>query len=337
MESVSGALPEAAPSTAGDPSEEAAPVLATQPEGTNGAGPRRDLGGRGRDLDLNTLRVRLDDQQALLRRTQQTLAGLAELLGKVVAHQRRRERGLNLNSFVAYILFTVLLGGGFFMLYSARAGDLVAARDAAVQARDQARARVAEVEAEQAARAQAAAAAQAFSELVREGRHAEVVAGYAEIEGAGLTATEAAVFADGVETARAALAEAGFAAGVEAFESRRYELAERELRQALSFQDDGPGAARGRYYLGVSLLELGRNQEAVTELERAIAGEIEAAGLKDARFLLAVALERQGEAKRAQAEYLRVATDYPQLPMGWTARRRANLLARAAATAPAAN
>jgi nucleoside-diphosphate-sugar epimerase len=60
-----------------------------------------ELGG-----EVDALRVRLDDQAAMLRRTHAVVTGLAESLGKVVASQRRRERGINLNSFVAYMLFT---------------------------------------------------------------------------------------------------------------------------------------------------------------------------------------------------------------------------------------
>src|SRR5690348_8664036 len=77
--------------------------------------------------ELESLRRKVDDNAALVRRNQLALTELAENVGKLVAEQRRRERLLTLNSFVAYLLFTVLLGGGFLLLYQSRADALVAA------------------------------------------------------------------------------------------------------------------------------------------------------------------------------------------------------------------
>src|SRR3989304_1198738 len=68
-------------------------------------------------------------------RTHHTVLTLAAALKEVVQRQDRYERGLNLNSFVAYVLFTVLLGGGFFLLYRSRADRLVRERGLALRQR----------------------------------------------------------------------------------------------------------------------------------------------------------------------------------------------------------
>lgn len=288
------------------------------------------LGERVSDLaaDVDALRVRLDDQGAVLRRTHQAVVGLAESLGKVVAHQRRRERGLNLNSFVAYTIFTLLLGGGFFMLYSARAGDLVAARDAALKGREEARVRVENLEAELTAREQAASAALAYYQLLREDRHADVVARYPEIERQALTPTETAVFARGVEQARDELVDAGYLAGLDAFRAGDLDTAASELRTALAYEDNGPRAAQMRYYLGVTLFKQEDHEAAVRQLELAIAGRAEQQGAVDVRYYLAAALEGLGEVEQALTEYERFAASQPKLPLAWTARRRATQLSR---------
>src|SRR5215469_9767216 len=87
---------------------------------------------------LDGLRRRLDDQGAQTRKTAAQVGQLAESIGALVAAQRRRTRWLNLNSFIAYLIFTLLCGGAFYLLYSSRAGELVAARDRAAGERDQA-------------------------------------------------------------------------------------------------------------------------------------------------------------------------------------------------------
>lgn len=278
--------------------------------------------------DVDALRVRLDDQGAMLRRTHQAVVGLAESVGKMVAHQRRRERGLNLNSFVAYTIFTLLLGGGFFMLYSARAGDLVAARDAALKGREEVRARVGLLETELTAREQAASAALAYYQLLREDRHAEAVARYPEIERQELTPTEAALFASGVEQARNQLVDAGYLAGLDAFRAGDLDKAGSELRTALAYEDNGPRAAQMRYYLGVTLFKQKDHEAAVRQLELAIAGRAEQHGALDVRYYLAAALEGMGEVEQARAEYERFAASQPKLPQAWTARRRAAQLSR---------
>src|SRR5262245_25961006 len=79
--------------------------------------------------DVDALRRRLDEQQSLLRRTQTALTQLAESMGKVVEPGRKRDRRAGLNSFVAYILFTILIGGGAALLYRSRANELVRSRD----------------------------------------------------------------------------------------------------------------------------------------------------------------------------------------------------------------
>ena len=80
---------------------------------------------------------------------------LAESIGALVEHQRRRTRGLNLNSFVAYLIFTLLCGAGFYFLYTTRASELVDSRATARRERDAAVRRADEATAKLTAREQA--------------------------------------------------------------------------------------------------------------------------------------------------------------------------------------
>ncbi|MBP6629604.1 MAG: hypothetical protein KBG28_22640 [Kofleriaceae bacterium] len=105
----------------------AAPVDDAEPAEDQAAAP---LAGREVDGELVVLRRRLDDHAVMARRTQQALTQLADSIGALVALGRKRERWLNLNSFVAYVLFTVLIGGGLFALYRTRAAELSAERAA---------------------------------------------------------------------------------------------------------------------------------------------------------------------------------------------------------------
>jgi tetratricopeptide (TPR) repeat protein len=87
---------------------------------------------------LDGLRRRLDDQASQTRKTQAQVTQLAESIAALVEAGRRRSRWLNINSFVAYLIFTILLGGAFYFVFQSRAEELVASRDRAVAERDKA-------------------------------------------------------------------------------------------------------------------------------------------------------------------------------------------------------
>ena len=256
------------------------------------------------------------------------MTALAESLGKVVASQKRRERWLNLNSFVAYTLFTVLLGGGFFALYNTRASDLVAARDSAVRERDAARTLGQELGDRIAARNDIEKRAMEYYELLRDKkRGAEAIARYSEVDGLELTPTERALFADGVKEARADLVDAGYLTGVAAYRANDFDKATTQLRTALAYEEEGPRAAEMRYYLGMSFYKKGDYPNAAHELELSIAGRVDQSGVVDARYYLALALESAGQYERARTEYDKFAAANPQHPWALTARRRSALLA----------
>lgn len=280
--------------------------------------------------ELDALRRRLDDHAALLRKNQQALGEMAESVGRLVTSQRRRERWINVNSFVAYLLFTVVLGGAFLTLYRTRARELVGARDAAVGERDQARSRARTLEDTLARREAGTASAFAYFQLLQEGKRGEAVARYAELDPAALTPTERAVFEQGHKRAREELVDAGYLAGLDAARDGDHGKAIGELRRALAYEEEGPRAAQMRYYLGVALVKTKEAEKGKRELELALAGRVEQSGAVDARFWLATALEATGDLAAARTEYDRFASAQPTHPLSVAARRKSMALARKA-------
>jgi tetratricopeptide (TPR) repeat protein len=281
--------------------------------------------------ELDALRRRLDDHGTLLRKNQQAVAELAESVGRMVTGQRRRERWMNVNSFAAYLIFTLLLGGAFLTLYRSRARELVHARDAAVHERDDARTRARTLDETLARRDAGTQSAFAYFNLLQEGKRAEAVARYGELDPAALTPTEKAVFEQGHKQAREALVDAGYLAGLDAAKDGDHGKAIGELRRALAYEEEGPRAAQMRYYLGVALVKTKDPEKGKRELELALAGRVEQGGAVDARFWLASALEAMGDLAAARTEYDRFASAQPTHPLSVAARRKAMALARKAA------
>ena len=279
---------------------------------------------------LDALRRRLDDQAMVLRKTQQGVTELAESVGRVVTAQRRRERWVSVNSFVAYVLFTLVLGGAFLALYRARAGELVRNRDSAVAERDLARARAKTLDDQLAARTSGAARAFDYYQLLQSGKRTDAVTRYPELASTELTATERAVFEQGHKKAREEIIDAGYLTGLDAARAGEHAKAIGELRRALAYEEEGPRAAQMRYYLGVALVKTGAAKDARHELELALAGRVEQSGAVDARYYLASALETLGELDAARTEYDRFASAAPQSPLAVGARRKAMAIARRA-------
>ncbi|HUH02507.1 MAG TPA: tetratricopeptide repeat protein [Kofleriaceae bacterium] len=273
---------------------------------------------------------RVEEQATLARKSQQSVASLAESVASVVARQRHSDRRLHLNSFVAYLVFTVLLGGGFFALYDARTGNMVRERNDAVAERDSARHRVTELSDELAGRDAAHSSAFEFFKLLRDGNTADAIARHTEVERERLTPTERELFDREIEKARGEIVDAGYLTGIDAFRRNDFDKAVTELRRGLAYQADGARAAQMRYYLGAALQQKGDSENAVRELELAMAGGVEQAGMVDARFYLAQALEQLGRLSDARAEYEKFASANPKSPLALAARRMATQLSRAA-------
>jgi hypothetical protein len=302
--------------------------------------PARDEVELGAELD--NLRRKADEQSALLRKHQAAVTQLADSVAALVALGKQRNRWINLNSFVAYVLFTMLLGGAMFVLYRSRVGELEARRAQAVAERDHAKS------AAHAAPHDDVAAAALYA-LVKAGDDAGLLAREAELATAPLTVTERAMLADAIAAAKARAGQGGGGGGgggastgavddgLVAWKAGRWAEAAPALERALL---DAPPAraAQLHYHLGVARWKLGEHAAAADQLEQALAGKLDASAV-DARYLYAASLDRLGSGARARAEYDRFATAHPKSPLAVYARRRSAALARkaraAAAPAPA--
>jgi tetratricopeptide (TPR) repeat protein len=285
---------------------------------------------------LDGLRRRLDDQVQQTRRTQDQVTQLAESIAALVTAQRRRSRCLNLNSFIAYLIFTMLLGGGFFLLYQSRANELVAARDAAVAERDEAKRHADDATGKLAAREQAEAKAWEVYQLIEQGKRAEATSRRAALRDLPLSRTERAYLDERAHQSQVMAIDAAFKTAVAAFKAGRFADAIAPLEDALKSEPaSAPRAAQMHYYLGIAYAKgtatPSELDKAVAHLQTAVTADVD---LEDARFQLASVLDRAGAYAKARTEYDRYATAHPQSPNALFAMRRSATLARMPPNAP---
>ncbi len=280
--------------------------------------------------EIKELREVVEDHTEAIDKTLDASSQIARAMEVLAQRTKSRNRAQQLNSFVAYVLFTVLLGGAFYVLYQSRSGALTKAKDEALASAQEARARARDLQDSQVDRKRSARAAAEYYRLIREGRSSEVIAGYDALEELELSETEREVFIDGLKNARAEMVEAGFLAGVEAFRRNDFEAATAELRRGLAYADEGQRMAEMRYYLGISLSSQGSQPEAIEQLEKAIEGKVEQAGIDDARLHLANTLVKAGSMPEARQAFLKFAAKHPNHRFAQMARRKAVQIMRAA-------
>ncbi len=280
---------------------------------------------------LEGLRRRLDDGTTLGRKTQQQVSQLTESVAALVEVQRRRTRGINLNSFVAYAIFTLLCGGGFYLLYRSRANELVESRDHTQHERDTAVRRADELALKGTAREQAELKAWEVYQLLEGGRRAEAVTKLAALQDLPLSRTERAILAARAHETQVMEVDSALKAAAASFKAGRYGELVAPLEAALLTESTGARAASMHYFLGIAYAKLGTLDKSVAHLQTSVVADVEH---DDARFQLASALDRSGQYAKARAEYDRFATAHPQSPFAVFAMRRSATLARMPAVAP---
>ncbi len=280
---------------------------------------------------LEGLRRRLDDQTSLGRKTQQQVSQLTESIAALVEHQRARTKRLNLNSFVAYLIYTVLLGIGFYVLYSSRANELVEAREHADKERDTATRRADDLAIKATAREHADTAAWEVFQLLEAGKRSEATGKLAALRELRLSRTERAVLAARAHETQIQEVDAALKAATASFKAGRYGDVIAPLEAALVGEPSGARAAAMRYFLGIAYAKTNALDKAIAYLQAALDGDVEH---EDARFQLASALDRSGAYARARTEYDKFATAYPQSQFSVYAMRRSAALAKLPANAP---
>lgn len=246
---------------------------------------------------LDALRRRLDDQGAQTRKTQAQVTQLADSVAALVELGRRRSRWLNLNSFIAYLIFTILLGGAFYFVFQSRAREVVAQRDHAITDRDR-----------------------AFADRDTAVKRADAADATLAAERTATTKAAAASAVDNQVKAAATALRAGRTNDVIA-----------PLEKALEQEPPGARAAEMHYLVGMAYSKGNVLDKAVSHLAAAVNADV---AEDDARFQLASAQDRIGQWAKARAEYDKFATAHPQSPSAVFAMRRSATLAHMPPVAP---
>ncbi|HEY5926573.1 MAG TPA: tetratricopeptide repeat protein, partial [Kofleriaceae bacterium] len=280
---------------------------------------------------LEGLRRRLDEQANQNRKTQTEVRQLADSIAAMVTQQRKRSRWINVNSFAAYLIFTLLCGGAFYFLYQSRARELVADRVRVETERDIAVRRADEAIKKTTARDTADTKAWDAYQLLEAGKREEAAKKLVELQAAPLSKFERTVLETKAKQAEVVQIDLALKGAAASFKAGRHADAVARLEAALALDPSGPRAPIMHYYLGVAASKAGALDNAIVHLQAAVEGNVD---LEDARFHLASALDRAGQWGKAKIEYDRFATQHPMSSYTWYATRRGGALSRLPAVRP---
>jgi tetratricopeptide (TPR) repeat protein len=281
---------------------------------------------------LEGLRRRLDEQANQHRKTQTEVRQLADSIGALVSEQRKRSRWLNVNSFVAYLMFTLLCGGAFYFMYQSRARELAGDRERTISERDAAVRRADEALAKLAARDAAdAKAAEAYA-LLEQGKRDIAAQKLAELSNAPLSKLDRTVLDARAKAADVMQVDTALKATTAAFKVGKHGDMIAPLEAALALESQGSRAALMHYYLGVAYSKTGVLAKSIEHLQASVDANVD---VEDARFHLASVLDRAGQWGKAKVEYERFATAHPMSSYAAFAMRRGATLDRLPPIAPA--
>src|SRR5262245_24092436 len=281
---------------------------------------------------LDGLRRRLDEQANQNRKTQNEVRQLADSIAAMVGQQRKRSRWINVNSFAAYLIFTVLCGGAAYFVYQSRARELVAENTRVSTERDTAVRRADEATKKTAAREASDTKAWDAYQMLEAGKRDDAAKKLVELQGAPLSKFERTVLETKAKQAEVVQIDLALKGAAAAFKAGRHAEVVAPLEAALALDPQGPRAPLMHYYLGVAASKAGAFDAAIAHLQAAVDGNVD---LEDARFHLASVLDRAGKWGKAKIEYDRFATAHPMSSYTWYASRRGGALSRMPAVRPA--
>ncbi len=271
---------------------------------------------------LEALAERVSEIGQAQDQSDDTVATLASALSDLVGRMRKQDRLMTLNSFVAYALFTVLLGAAFFMLYRSRATDLERERDQAQHGLIAAEERGQNAVRELAARDAAEKSATEIYEMLRDHRYKEAIAAGGKLDTLKLTPAEKGLLTDAIERAKGDLARQALERGREAYSRNELDRAIKEAQAGLDAAPQSEHSPALHYLIGQSLNKKNKNADAAAAIEKALAGGVEKE-VKDARYIYATVLDKLSRFEDARAAYRAFAASNPHSPNAHWARTRA--------------
>jgi TolA-binding protein len=242
---------------------------------------------RDEDAEIAEIKREIVESRGLVIKTNNLTNALAADIKSIAKRQQGYEKRITGNSAVAYIVFVVLMFLALKLALDARV-DQIAAREDSLKAEvERLRKDLKDAQKREEDRARSEAKAAQFYELVRQGKRADVVDGYAQVKAEPLSRAEDMMFADAVERARVELTSQQYIRGMEKMKLQRWQESATIFEEALRYKDESSMAPQIRLALAEAYRKLNRQKDGIPLLHALAENPVNKDVQDDALYLLA--------------------------------------------------
>ncbi len=291
------------------------------------------MSSRDVEEEFREIKREIIESRGLIIKSSNLTSALSADVKSIARRQAGYERRITVNSATAYVLFVVVIFAGIKLWLDASLRERDAELRALRRTDEQSRRELAVAVREKDERAALDARAQAFYDLVRDGRQQEVVESWEQLRRERLTAVELAMFQDVVDRFRTNLSVIAYQRGLEHARMARYAEAGESYEEALRLKDDAGHIPFVRIAQADALRHLGRQREAIVMLQ-AVADGNDREAADDALLKMSqcqVDLQLFGDARTTLRTLLR------RFPYGTVANEARNYLFQLSAPTVGAN
>jgi TolA-binding protein len=218
------------------------------------------------DDELGEIKREIIESRGLVIKTNNLTNALSADIKSIAKRQQGYERRLSWNSATAYVVFVIVVFTVLKFAWDARVDYVTAEMQQKTADNDRLRKENREGQKREEDQTRAEMKAQAFYELIRQGKRVEVVDSFETLKNEPITKTELALFTDAVDRARNELAALYYQQGQEKARVQRWQEAAVAFEDSLHAKDDSAVAANVKLGLADAYKHLNRQRDAIVLL-----------------------------------------------------------------------
>jgi tetratricopeptide (TPR) repeat protein len=215
------------------------------------------------DEELGEIKREIIESRGLVIKTNNLTNALSADLKSIAKRQQSYERRISWNSATAYVVFVLVVFTALKFAWDARVDFVTAEMQQKTAENDRLHKETREAQKKDEDQARSEMRAQAFYELVRQGKRAEIVEAFENLKNEPVSKTELAVFADAVDKAKNELSAQSYQLGQEKARVQRWQEAATAFEDSLRFKDDSAVAVGAKLGLADAYRHLNRQRDAI--------------------------------------------------------------------------
>lgn len=274
--------------------------------------------------ELRDIKKEIIEARGLIIKSNNLANSLSAEVRSIAKRQASYERQMTINSIVAYIIFVVLVFVGVNVGYSYKHAGLEKSISDATARAKKAEAELAELKKEK--RVDPVTQEEdllALYEIIKDRERQEAIDAWEALDHEQLTALEAKLLKDTIDSFRADLSMQHYARALDLMEKDKHAEAVEEFRTSLRFKGDAGHATAAKIQMGNALRLQGKPREAIAVLQRLLEEHMDRALSDDVYWYLALAHQEAHQKDEARSVLRSLMRQFPDSQYYRAARIRA--------------